>query len=131
MRFAFIKQHRGNWPLRVICRILQVSRSGFYAWRNHSMSQREKRSSDLLEKIKAVHQHSRLTYGSPRVTAQLKDQGIGVCENTVARLMRRAGIQARIKRRFIPRTTDSGHGYPIAANRLEREVTGDAANRQW
>lgn len=85
----------------------------------------------LIEQIREAHEHSRLTYGSPRVTAELKDRGVSVCENTVAKFMREDGIKAKVKRRFVPRTTDANHADPIAPNRLDRDFTAEAPNRKW
>jgi putative transposase len=131
VKFAFIHEHRDDWPVELMCEVLAVSRSGFYAWRRRPMSDRAKRQQELTDKIRLVHAQSRRTYGSPRVTAELKDQGVCICENTVAKLMKQAQIQAKIKRRFLPRTTDSAHAHPIAANRLDRDFAARAPNQKW
>jgi len=131
VRFSFVQEHRGDWPVDVVCRVLAVSRSGFYAWSRRAVSGRDKRQAELVEKIRAVHEQSRRSYGSPRVTAELRDRGVSVCENTVARLMRRAQIKARVRRRFVPRTTDSAHTHPVAANHLDRDFAADAPDRKW
>jgi putative transposase len=129
MRFNFIQQHRRRWPVRLMCKLLQVSPGGFY--RKRPPSARQKRAAELTEKIRGVHQRSRQTYGSPRVTVELKQQGIAVCENTVAKLMKKAAIAGKIKRRFVPQTTDSAHRHPIAANRLEQNFAAAAPNEKW
>lgn len=134
MRFAFIKEHQRVWPVQLTCRVLKVSRSGFYAWSRRArspMSPRGQKQKQLLERVQLVHARSRRTYGSPRVTVELKEQGVSVCRNTVARLMKQAQIRAQIKRRFVPRTTDSAHGHPIAANRLDRDFAALSPNRKW
>lgn len=131
MRFAFIDNHQQQWPVRTMCELLEVSRSGFYIWRNRPMSSRRHRQQELVRQIAAVHRQSRSTYGSPRVTVELKEQGIEVCENTVARLMKQSQIRARIRRRFVPRTTDSAHAHPIAANHLEQNFAAAAPNQKW
>ena len=95
------------------------------------MSKRQQRQEELTEKIRLAHEQSRRTYGSPRIAAELKDQGVPVCANTVAKLMKQAQIRAMIKRRFMPRTTDSTHEHPIAANRLDRDFTATAVNQKW
>jgi transposase InsO family protein len=112
-----------------MCELLEVSPGGFY--RKPMPSARRHRQEELIGKIRAVHQRSRQTYGSPRVTAELKEQGIQVCENTVARLMKQAQIAGKIKRRFVPRTTDSAHPHPVAANLLEQDFAVAAPNRKW
>jgi putative transposase len=131
VRFAFIQEQQEHWPVQLMCQVLAVSRSGFYAWSKRPMSKQHERQNELVAKIKAVHQQSRRSYGSPRVTAELNGQGVEVCENTVAKLMQQAEIATKIKRRFIPRTTDSGHGHPTAANRLLQDFTAAAPNQKW
>jgi len=129
VRFSFIQQHRGRWPVRLMCRVLEVSPSGFY--RKRRPGALRERHKELTEKIRVVHRQSRQTYGSPRITAELKEQGIQVCENTVAKLMKTAEIAGHIKRRFLPQTTDSAHPHPIAANRLEQDFAAAAPNEKW
>jgi len=85
----------------------------------------------VIGQIRNVHDESRGTYGSPRVTVELKDQGLSVSENTVARYMRAAGIAVKPKRRFVPRTTDSDHRHPIAPNRLDRDFAATAPDQKW
>lgn len=131
MRFAFIAGHRARWPVEVMCDVLQVSRAGFYAWRNRAESDRSHRRTRLTTLIRAVHAESRSIYGSPRVTMALKARGESVCENTVAKLMRKQGMISKVRRRFVPRTTDANHAHPIAPNRLERDFTASGPNRTW
>jgi putative transposase len=129
VRFQFIQDHRPRWPVRLMCKLLEVSPSGFY--RKQPPRAQRRRQQELIGKIRAVHQRSRQTYGSPRVTVELKEQGIKVCENTVAKLMKQAQIAGKIKRRFVPRTTDSAHAHPIAANRLQQDFAAVAPNEKW
>jgi transposase InsO family protein len=114
-----------------MCKVLKVSRGGFYARRNRPPSRRSQRRVKLIERIRQVHDQSRRTYGSPRITVELKAMDVKVCENTVARYMRMAGVAASKKRRFVPRTTDSNHPHPIAPNRLERDFMATAPNTKW
>ena len=107
MRFAFIHEHRACWPAGVMCRVLGVSRSGYFAWRGRSPSRRTQRREQLLTQVVAVYEANRRVYGSPRVHRLLLARGVRVCVNTVARLMRLAGLAAQKKRRYVPRTTDS------------------------
>lgn len=131
MKFAFVKEHRRCWPVRVICRVLKVARSGFYAWLKRKPSRRQIHQEKLLEKIKAKHLENRELYGSPRVHRALLIDGEVVCRNTVARLMRQAKIRAKTKRRFVPRTTDSAHRQPVADNLLQRDFGASEPNRKW
>jgi len=111
--------------------VLSVSRSGYYAWLRRSESRRSQKNRRLLIEIKAVYQASRQNYGSPRVYEALRAQGIMCSVNRVARLMRVDGIQAKRRRRFRPRTTDSTHVHPVAANLLDRQFRVDGADRVW
>jgi putative transposase len=131
MRFAFIQRHRDRWPVHVQCHVLQVSRSGYYAWVRRPPSERAQRQQKLTGLIRQVHAEIRQTYGSPRVTIELQAQGEWVCENTVAKLMRRGRIRSKIQRKFVPRTTDSNHHHPVADNLLDRDFAAEAPNRKW
>jgi transposase InsO family protein len=114
-----------------MCQILEVARSGYYAWRDRRASVRAQRRDELIERIRQVHDASRGTYGSPRVTVELKEQGIDVCENTVAKYMREDDVFVKPQRRFVPRTTDSDHPHPLAPNVLDRNFEGTAPNQKW
>ncbi len=131
MKFAFVREHRRRWPIGVMCRVLQVSRGGYYAWRGRPASRRSTRREALLARIRVAHQRSRALYGSPRVHRALLIDGERVSRNTVAKLMRQAKIRAEHKRKFIPRTTDSAHQKPVAANTLARDFTACAPDRKW
>lgn len=131
MRFAFIRDHRGTWPVHVMCRVLRVARSGFYAALRRAPSPRKVRRDELARRVRAVHESNRRVYGSPRVHEALLAQGERVCVNTVAKVMRQAGMTAKIKPPFTPRTTDSGHDQPLAANVLGRDFTAAAPNQKW
>ncbi len=131
MKFAFVREHRRFWPVRVICRVLKVSHSGFYAWRKRPPSARAVRQQELLEKIRIAHQENQELYGSPRVYRALLIDGESVSRNTVAKLMRQAKIRAKSRRRFIPRTTNSAHQKPVAENKLNRDFGAGAINRKW
>lgn len=111
-------------------RTFDLSRSGFYAWRKRPESKRATTNRKLLVEIKAIHQKSRQTYGSPRVHVELQDKGIPCSYNRTARLMRQADILAVARRRFRC-TTDSEHDYPVAPNILERNFTVHGPDRVW
>ena len=113
-----------------MCRALGLSRSGFYAWRKRSESERAVMNRKLLVEIKAAYQTSRQTYGSPRIHAELLSQGIYCGLNRIVRLMRLHGICAIIRRRYRI-TTDSKHDYPVAPNLLKRRFVVNGQNRVW
>lgn len=125
-----MRDHRTCWPLRAMCRALCVSRSGYYAWQRRQPSARSQRRATLSAAIREAHVASRKTYGSPRVTAALNRRGVLCCVNTVARIMRQAGLAAQSKRRFKV-TTDSGHDLPTAPNRLDRRFARTRPNEAW
>jgi transposase InsO family protein len=133
--FAWIKQRAADgrrvWPVSVMCRVLGVSRSGYYAWRDRGPGPMAERRTTWAGQVRDAHEASRLSYGSPRVTAELRARGVRVSENTVAKLMRAQGLAAKARRRFVPRTTDSAHDGPVAPNRIGRDFTADAPNTRW
>jgi putative transposase len=131
VKFAFIKDHRVSWPVVAMCRVLQVSRSGFFAWLKRPASPRSKRQRELVEKIRIAHQENRELYGSPRVHRALLVDGQSVSRNTVAKLMRQEKIRAKSRRKFVPKTTDSRHGHPVAQNILDRDFAAEAPDRKW
>lgn len=131
MKFAFIAAELGDFPVAVSCRVLAVSRAGYYAWLARPPSVRQRRRAALGEQIQAVQAQSRGVYGSPRVCRVLRAAGQAVCENTVARIMRSRGLRAKSKRKFVPRTTDSVHQQPVAENVLAREFAAPARDRKW
>src|SRR5215471_15714022 len=98
-----------QYPVRSLCRVLEVTRSGYYQWRGKVAGPRAQANQQLLEQIRLVFDQSRQTYGSPRVTRQLRRQQIACSEKRVARLMRRHNIRVKSKCPFRPRTTDSQH----------------------
>ena len=95
MRFQFIEDHRDELPVTRMCKALNVSPSGFYAWRSRPVSAREMANRELVKKIEAVYYDSYETYGSPRVYHELKSQDVACSENRVARLMRLRGLRAQ------------------------------------
>jgi putative transposase len=120
--------------VKLMCQVLNVTRSGYYAWRDRQdrpASARRQRRVELVSKIRQVHERSRGTYGSPRIAVELKEAGVKVSENTVAKYMRQEELAVRPRRRFVPRTTDSAHQHPVAPNRLGRDFVATAPNRKW
>lgn len=114
----------------MMCRVLQVSRAGFYAWRARPESARSKANRELAAQVREAHETSRRTYGSPRVHAELRARGYRVGRHRVARLMRQQGLAARRKRRYRA-TTNSGHNQPVAPNVLSRSFEVPEPDRVW
>ena len=104
MRYLFIASHREVYPVTLMCEVLEVSRSGFYDWQDRAPSLRDQRRAALTAQVHVAFEASRQTYGSPRITCELADQGIQACRNTVAHIMRQEQLAARQRRRFVPRT---------------------------
>lgn len=130
MRFEFIRVEKAHYPVRVLCRVLEVSRSGYYAFEKHVPSAREVLDGQLIPEIKEAHRRSRRTYGSPRILQELRANDRRVGRKRIARLMRKEQIVGKRARRFC-RTTDSGHDHPVAENVLDRRFTVDRPNEAW
>lgn len=130
MRYRAIKDHADRFPVRLMCRALKVSASGFYAWATRPESERAVANRGLLVHIRAFHARSDRTYGSPRIHRDLREAGHAVGENRIARLMRESGIRAKTVRKWRA-TTDSKHSLPVAANALDRQFAVSAPNRVW
>ena len=128
MKFAFIDAKKSDFPIQRLCRVLEVSRSGYYAWAKRKPSKRARDDEALAVRVKAAHEKARRVYGSPRVQRQLAREGVKVSRKRVARLMRREGIVGRRKRRY-KATTDSKHESPIAPNRLQRNFHAEEPGR--
>ena len=130
MRFEFVENHREEYPIQRMCAVLEVSASGYYAWRRRTPSRREMANQELVAEIKTVHLEYRQTYGSPRMQVELVARGFSASENRVARLMRKHNIRARRKRKR-PTSTNSRHDHPIAAHVLKRDFGSETPNRKW
>jgi putative transposase len=130
VKFAFVAAQLVAFPVAVICRVLDVSTSGYYAWTERGASCRSRRDVDLGAKVLAAHAASKGRYGSPRVHAELRAAGEKVGRKRIARLMKQAHLEGRKRRRF-RKTTDSNHRLPIAPNLLERDFTATAPNQAW
>jgi putative transposase len=130
MKFAFIASQEVAFPVQLMCQVLGVSRSGYYAWKARPPSELEARAAALTAEIAWADRRSRGTYGSPRIHRELRAKGIRVGKKRVERLMRENGLRGAQKRRFRC-TTDSRHTYPVAPNRLNREFDPPGANQVW
>ncbi len=130
MKYAFIDEHRSGFRVKKMCRVLDISRSRYYAWRRRSKGVRQQEDERLLEKIKEAYAMSRRTYGSPRIAKELRENGVLCGKNRIARLMRLHGIYAKTKRRFKV-TTHSNHHLPVAENLLRGQFQTDSPNKVW
>ena len=130
MKFAFVLEHTAEFDVETMCRVLEVSRSGYYAWRRRPLSPRAREDRRLLPKIRVIHAQTRQAYGSPRIYRELHAQGVACGRHRVARLMRDAGIRAKHKRRFRA-TTDSAHSHPVAPNLLQRDFGVTELDAVW
>ena len=124
MRFAFIMAEKAQYPVSLLCSLLDVSRGGYYAWCVRPPSRRTVADSELVEEIRTIHENSAQRYGSPRIHEELSANDTHVGRKRVARLMKQNGISARTKRRFV-KTTDAA----LAARRSKRSPRSTASRR--
>lgn len=130
MKFAFIEEHRPLWRLGRMCRMLGVSKAGYFSWRYRPESRHGGEDRALTARIQVIHGASRKTYGSPRVHRELRVQGTDISRKRVERLMRTAGMRVRPQARYVV-TTDSDHDHPIAPNLLQQDFTAAGPNQRW
>jgi putative transposase len=128
--FAWIEERKDEWPVTHLCRVLEVSRSGYYAWLSREPSAAEVRREELTAEVQEIHAQVKGRYGSPRVHAELVGRGHECGVNFVAQVMREAGIAAKTKRKF-RQTTDSNHALPVAENVLDRNFDPEEPNASW
>jgi putative transposase len=125
-----VRAHRAHHPVTMLCRLLEISASGYYAWSTRPASARARADAELLDRIRAIHARSRGTYGVPRIHAELAAQGIQVSRKRVARLMRAAGL-AGVSRRKGPRTTIRAQDARPAPDLVDRNFTASAPDQLW
>lgn len=131
MKYAFIAKYKVIWPVRMMCRVIGVSHSGFYDWLVRKPSRREQANQIIKAHIQESYHGSDRTYGSPRVWRDLYDWGITCSVNRVARLMQQLGLMARRKRRYKPSDNGVRALHAIAPNLLERQFDASAPNQRW
>jgi transposase InsO family protein len=134
MRFAFIQSHARIWRVRTMCRVLEVSRAGYYAWRARPLCERVKDDRVLTEKIREIQKRVKQRYGSPRVRMELRALGLRCGKKRVARLMREAGLPAVSAPAYRPATTQADHGEPVAPNVVDRQFAlehNPAPDQTW
>lgn len=130
MKYQFIEQHKQEFPIVVMCGVLGVSESGFYAWRKRPGCQRQREDAQLIEEIRQDFSAHCGRYGSPRLHAELCDRGRSIARKRVARLMREAGLCAKRTRRRVL-TTRREPSHPVAPNLLNREFIATEPNSKW
>jgi transposase InsO family protein len=131
MSYQIIEANRQVGVVETLCGALGVSVSGYYAWRTREPSQHQQTDAVLLKAIQTAYQAGRGLYGSPRIHAALRQQGLCCSRKRVARLMRQHGIHSRRRPKRQVRTTDSRHNRPVAPNLLKRDFSADAPNEKW
>jgi transposase InsO family protein len=124
-------EHAGEFAVKRMCEVLNVSASGYYDWRKRPASQRQQANDQLLAAIRREHEASRQTYGSPRIHAALRRQGFEAGRHRIARLMQASGIVGRAPKRKRPVTTQRAAGGLVAPNLLAQDFTASAPNQKW
>lgn len=130
-RFEAIERQCDEMPVSRLCEVLQVSRSGYYAWCGREPSQRQQEDAVLTEEISEIFHDNRCCYGSPRIHAVLKQAGHRIGRRRVARLMREAGLRPRKRKRYVPRTTVANPEHPVFENVLERDFDAQNPDEKW
>ena len=125
-----MKDHRSQFAVEKMCKVLNISRSGYYAWLDRKPSKRVKENKDLVGRIRSIHLKSRKTYGSPRITQELRSQDIKVSRPRIARLMKQEGIRSKAIKKFKV-TTNSKHCYPVVSNSLNRDFQAERKGAVW
>jgi putative transposase len=131
MRYTFISENKGRFKVGRMCNVLNVSRSGYYAWRKRPESNRSRENRKLAAQIKVIHMDKfKKAYGSPRIHEELNDNGFSCSPNRVARVMKKEGIRAIVPRKY-KATTDSKHKFPVAPNLLKQDFNIKEPNKIW
>jgi len=125
-----VEDYRKDYPVSVLCETLEVSLSGYYVWKKRPMSQHQREDKQLVEHIHEVYHTSRQVYGSPRIHAELRDQGITSSRKRVARLMREQGLSA-CRRQHRTTTSKSESGTRVAPNLLDQDFTATRSDEKW
>lgn len=130
VKFRFIDEAKEEFPAHRLCKVLGVSQSGYFAWKDRPASPRQREDMVMLAHVRSADALSHETYGSPRMTRQLQDEGFAIGRRRTARLMRENGLYAGQKRRF-KRTTDSQHAFPVAPNSIDQDFSATGPNQKW
>ena len=131
MRYALISENKGGFKIGRMCNALDVSRSGYYAWRKRPESKRSRENRKLAAQIKVIHMDKyKKAYGSPRIYKELNEKGISCSPNRVAKVMKKEGIRAIVPRKYRA-TTNSKHKFPVAPNLLNQDFNIKEPNKVW
>jgi transposase InsO family protein len=130
MKYAMIKAHENQFPINLMCRMVAVSRSGYYDWRDRPVSDRGQANQSLASEIKRIFDDEKGRPGSPRITRRLQEEGKSVGRHRVARIMRSHGWRAKAAKKY-KATTNSNHSLPVAPNLLKQNFTADAPDQKW
>jgi len=125
-----MKDFSSMFPIEKMCKTLKVSRSAYYGWLKRKPNKRDIENEYLTQKIRKIYHESRRTYGSPRITLALRNQGIRVSRNRVARIMKKENLRSIIRKKFVV-TTDSKHNYPVVGNLLKRNFHVHGTGKVW
>ena len=128
MRYCFVERHKKAWPVRLMCKVLRVSPSAYYAWRKRPEPVRKQENNALIPRVREIHVQMRESYGSRRVADELRKRGVDCGRDRARTLMRLADIRVKQKKKFRV-TTDSNHSLPVAPNLLDRQFDVSAPNR--
>jgi len=133
VKYAWIREHRDSFPVTLLCEVLEVSTSGYYAWLDRPLSPRAERHAQIQAAVQQVHAESNGIYGSVKIAKQLQERPDleSACRNTVAQAMRELGLKSRIAKSFTPTTTQSDPTKQPAPNELAQDFTAPAPNRKW
>jgi len=130
VRYAWISEHQNDYPVAIMCLVLDVSDSGYYDWLNREPSAQQQRREKIAHAASEFYFQSNRIYGYRKIWQDLLEDGIVCSDETVRRIMSQLGLYSRVKRKFVV-TTDSNHHEPIADNVMERDFNADKPNRKW
>ncbi|MCF7965690.1 MAG: IS3 family transposase [Methylobacter tundripaludum] len=130
VKYAMIKGNEDHYPVGMMCRLLSVSRSGYYSWKNRPLSDRDQANQKLLTEIKRVFEDEKGRPGSPRISRRLQEEGKPASRHRVAKLMKDNGLRAKAAKKY-KATTNSNHSLPVAPNLLEQNFTADVPDPKW
>jgi len=131
MKYSFLKENCSRFSVKKMADMLDISRSGYYSWLTRPESRRSRDNQIIKERIEEIFEDNRKVYGSPRITNSLREEGLRIGCNRVARIMKINGISAKINKKFRVQTTDSNHDFPISPNRLKQKFQASRPNRIW
>jgi transposase InsO family protein len=130
VKYAIIKGNEDHFPVDMMCRLLSVSRRGYYSWKNRPFSGRDQANQELLAEIKRVFEDEKKRPGSPRISRRLQEEGKSASQHRLAKLMRANGLRAKAAKKY-KATTNSNHSLPVAPYLLKQDFTADAPDQKW